>query len=644
MSEKKQTKYPKERVLTSSGGNTDISVLKFTPKSGTMKVDDLKNQVSKYVQSKYDKPGYRSQFSIQVNYANGMTRNAAWQDFDTVKSLIDVNVDNFSEAFVSDWEPGMAYDGNASSFQVFTKYERNSGGDGDNNDCLIDCLKYVINDKSHSELQPRLKKLKKQLGLEKTDKISIDFREDIEKYFNNKIQINILMGNQCLQSTLHAQSCLTVRLENEHYTYVEKKNKNLNKFNVVLGAGGGFKSKKLAQFCYTKDTVSFRNGKGELIETMTKNEFKKLKDFKLPYCKYPKNVKDGEFEKFDADYNEVKKELDFTKYGTIALLNLTKYFNTKKNTEDFDPIGEIEEIWISNASKKAVMWDSKSTDIEHYEYDFNAYYPSLMIKMGSTWPSTEGEYLHIDKIEEALYGIYKCKIDTSHLSEMEKAFLPYSESSNHWTHHDIKIALALKCEIKMEEGTNFLKYKIRKHGNTLFKEYFKNAFELKQKYPKNVIVKAHLNMLWGALCQEENKIIITESSKTPIEIHANRRSSNIRVIDNGETTQVQLTKLNKPKFKYGEARMKPFLLALSRYDMFKTVTEAKGKPKILRMWVDSITYDRENKLLNTLLKDGCGGLKFKHKTTDDHVKQIEKERLGQIKGQATRKKNKEDKL
>jgi hypothetical protein len=213
-----------------------------------------------------------------------------------------------------------------------------------------------------------------------------------------------------------------------------------------------------------------------------------------------------------------------------------------------------------------------------------------------------------------------------------------------YTNYSLGFALKHKkkfditIELIQDEKPNAYLYDDVIAGSELFGKWYETLIQIKQKYPKNKLIKHIMSAMWGMLCshnyiykneeqiEKENlQIGITESADYEI----------IDYIDNGTKPYYKLVNKKHP-YKYN-IRVKPFLSSYARIQVAEVAM--KNVDSVIRIQTDSIVYDKpiEHNLPN-LIAEGktsgtiywkncnharhicstCGG-KYEYKDRDNHV-------------------------
>ena len=192
---------------------------------------------------------------------------------------------------------------------------------------------------------------------------------------------------------------------------------------------------------------------------------------------------------------------------------------TKGKFEHHEPKTAIENSYIEDCYNGGLLYcdDDDGEYIESYAYDYTFDYPKCMASDKLFIPNKAGKEYKLNKIPDVndlKTGFYRVKI-TCKNNDFCKLF---SFSKKH-TYTDRSIIQALKYKDKFDvkiELNQDLKYncylyddKDLESGSVLFKKWFTILSELKEKFPKNGIVKFMGSSLYGQI-ETKHEIYKTE--------------------------------------------------------------------------------------------------------------------------------------
>ena len=458
------------------------------------------------------------------------------------------------------------YDGdeNKENFDSFVIYlvlkPNNVGGNTEKNDCLYDCLKFILND-----ILPFNKawELKKYLKLQRTEKISITFIPKIEKLLKT-FQINI-KGDYIYSSTIKSNKQVNLLLINEHYTIDKEYHKY--KFPKIP-----IHNKEKIPVIYNKS--SFEIYDGIKSKKTTKEEINKiLWDKENKYVLVDKN-KYNFHENIDDQYKTMIDNFNILKKASNGYINMFKTGNIKKTCLNLfdrftkyiknpEPIQQDEYYFIENSKKGALIW-SQLHEGKGYKYDVKSMYPFILDSIGK-FPIARGEFMNIndiDNLEYFQFGIYRCIVKKSDDDKNNRLFR--FNINNYYTHTSLEHAKSINLEIVLikDDKPNFLFYSRDKliSYHEVFNKYVSLLFGLKEK--KTPLAKSILNMLWGCLCEKDKKKYYTFDK---CNISEEQELIDIRPCFKDENEDCFITVNMYNPYKTTFSRLAPFLLSKGRY-------------------------------------------------------------------------------
>lgn len=538
--------------------------------------------------------------SVSIRYPD------RWYSGDVSDMDKDINYFSSNDYDVFDDDPE-EYD--AFRFQ-FIPQPGNAGGKDEHNDCLVNCIKKVV--QTHkNELDPA--KLKQLLGLERDDLIPTDKLKTVEKYIMQKTdhQYSIFVsGDHSFTSTLNSNKQIHLVLSKNHYSVDESKHKKSNRV--------AYEEKPILMFEFDDGTIHTFDGNknGTIsIEYLRENLKNVISSKKLlvekNYCARVKNLTlEQSYHAYIKMANEMKDKtngnINFFKCGTIKQTALN-YFNYLSNSVQPENINPSESQFIEGASFQATtFWKTYKGSV--HSYDINSHYPSIMEKNYHQFPIREGEYKIIEtpkidvkqpgeaKSGTPRYGIYRCTVDGSH------PFFQHNKK-NHYTHLDLSIAKELGFKITMiqDEKPNFLYYSDNKlmNGAFLFKHYINDFYKLKLEGVTGS--KELLNILWGALSESK---VYKYNVGTSDEVEINdAKLTHLNSYD--DKINIKFINYKTKYYKTNWARIKPFVLGYGRYVLFKRFH--KLAPDIVRIHTDGFYLTKNPELA---IGVGIGHLKY----------------------------------
>ena len=370
------------------------------------------------------------------------------------------------------------------------------------------------------------------------------------------------------------------------------------------------------------------NGKAKTFN-YKKNEFKtmfmtdvyKLKKRYFMFSGY-NSTEDGLI-KFAKDFfvwvDEIKNNdifsFDYLKYVSheSACIDIFKKLCHGKY-EDMEDIDAVEFEWIEKCNNAGLTYCNQGK-YDCYGYDFSAQYPTILACESLEIPKCRGKEQTITDISyNSLQVGYYNVIISSNDERFNKVFA-YSKNQV-YTHTSLLFAFVCQKEgydvnINLVQTANnaYLYGKGKKDnimkGSNIFCKWYRFLFELKEKFPKNKLVKALTSQLWGRLAQQ-NKLF-----KTDEEI-ANEGLDVVLKYDSNHDYYIRNVTINKKgddlcelvncknPYKYTLSRIKPFLLAKSRYLTGKIAMAHIDD--VIRIHTDNVTFNKQHDDVLAILK------------------------------------------
>ena len=289
------------------------------------------------------------------------------------------------------------------------------------------------------------------------------------------------------------------------------------------------------------------------------------------------------------------------------------------------------------ANKASMIWATKNYKGKGYGYDINSAYPNILadqkflfpIKKGVFKKLTQKEFNNLPYLE---YGIYRCKISGINDKLMRK------NPDNYYTHYCLNRAKELGYKIVLinDNQPNFLSYagKTNKvNGDTAFKQYVKELYELKEKFSDNTelkqIFKDPLNIIWGALCEKVKFKKLSNEKSNIVTVIKHDKVISMVPLCNGEYFLIN-GQTDNQTFNTPFARLGPFLLARMRV-MISKIIEPHLK-SIVRVHTDGIISKNEltfkktnNKTINSVkIGNKLGDLKYEGCFENIYIKHVNK--------------------
>ena len=487
----------------------------------------------------------------------------------------------------------------------FVPFEEDKGGASMFNDCLYLAIAEVIH-KFPKDIDTPLK-LKKFLGLEKYDRVSIDLLYKLEDILNASINVN---GDFIrISQREDSKNTINLYLQSGHYT-INYTKKSMNRTSQVYYRP----KKKNAVLSYSQNKNCVNVYDGEKLKLITIAKFREMRA-SYAYI-FLKSKRDKE-EKTRTEYIESQKllksmlDINMFKYSSysVAAMDIWKSLCCINEPE---AIMEIEDNFLSLAFKAGVRYAEVGYIGPSYLYDINSMYPSMMIHRAAQYPIKAGQLMSISELGDyPMYGIYLCKINGEHK-------LWTQNQKNVYTHYDLLLAKVLGLEITLihSRGHNFYYYDkdSLSRGDAMFGNYINKLYPHKKTCKP---VKLLLNSLWGSLAKRNHQ-------KTYLNIFAEGVAPDIRTtleFNIDFKTDLAYFKHVKPEelsFATNYARVGVFLTSFARYQFAKMVLPYADA--IVRILTDSIIT---NVPITTLpISSRLGEWKIEHE--DKNIKIINK--------------------
>jgi hypothetical protein len=348
------------------------------------------------------------------------------------------------------------------------------------------------------------------------------------------------------------------------------------------------------------DTAYWLNDKDEFMIT--------------PFYDMPKR---NRFEMF-GNYNQTEKDLRQFKKDLIQwsqplthfkflLKNdnreaIYHYFLSKStNTLKLHPIEDIDYYEYQfiedchNGGQSYFNGEYKDKPTECFGYDEKMFYPNLLCDEMLQIPLAKGNLSKLEKIPEKFeYGIYRCKV----LCDNPDIVKVFAFSKKHtYTSISLNNALFLKYKKKMDITIellidceyNALIYDKTVNGKVIFGNWLKFVKILRESDPKNQLYKYLSSSLWGEITRY-NQIVVDTIANIELDDYIIK---DLKMYSNRKLYYL-LPKNNI--YKRNLARIKPFLVSLSRYYICNLIYKNHIINNIIRIQVDGIVINKEVKL------------------------------------------------
>jgi hypothetical protein len=261
--------------------------------------------------------------------------------------------------------------------------------------------------------------------------------------------------------------------------------------------------------------------------------------------------------------------------------------------ENHTPITRIENKYWSMCFNGGLMYCNPQECIS-FSYDKSSYYPRILADSNFEIPICEGSDHHILELPKILKcGIYRVKITCD--DENFKKIFAFSKNSA-YTHYSLRTALKYQkmfnVDIKLiiDEEPNAYIYDNVTTGDKIFKKWFDTLYKIKQRYPKNKLVKHLLSSLWGQLsyknCFRQSLEQINDNQlDVSLAMDSDYMITKHVVYEDREYYELQN---NKNPYK-NNIRLKPFIVSYGRYLMTDIIME--NIEAVVRVQTDSVTFN-----------------------------------------------------
>jgi hypothetical protein len=293
-------------------------------------------------------------------------------------------------------------------------------------------------------------------------------------------------------------------------------------------------------------------------------------------------------------------------YNNNCAVIETLYRNSNKDIFDFKKCTDIitykESLWIENCHNGGLCYCKNGTYEKCYGVDFKGFYPKLLgskeydlqipIKGGSTYK--------LNSLDEnnLKFGFYRVKIEC-----FNPDFLKIFKFSSHniYTHYSLAYAFKyqthfnIKIELIMDVEFNAYLYNDNdlRYTNEIFDKWYNRLMILKNKYPKNKLVKHLLSSSWGGV-SSKNKIYKKDEELGEFDWDTVDNGSNEYILcecSNDDSNEYN-TLIDVKKIYNYQIRLKPFLLSYSR-NVMGHIAFNNSFDKIIRIYCDNICYSEK---------------------------------------------------
>ncbi|UZO18651.1 uncharacterized protein OCT59_009963 [Rhizophagus irregularis] len=404
-------------------------------------------RLGQQLQSRY--PTHKFQILLPTKTGNPVDRTSGNQPASLFSLL-----DHYDEAQLPD-------DADPDYFERFIIYVRDAppvagGCNGELNDCLYECLKYIYG--TFSKMPKSIKKpeyIKKALGLNRDAPVPVSYMDKVEQLAGS-LALNIV-GDSTRISKSKSDRRATLILSEGHYSLA---------LNPRRLHPSKLDRKQKSPFVYREDgvnnVVTIYNGK--TVKSLTVGQFQKGKQYQRIH------------EERDSFLQATKKfgpgiDLSYHNwsYKRTALWLFERF---SVGVPANDPLDPIEAEWINDAMIGGLIWADNEWKGYGRQYDVTSLYPSIQ-QSNANFPIRQGKFQilkdFVDHRGYALYGLFRAKL----IQDGKPNALIYDREA-------------------------------RIPGTVIFGEYVHFLFNIKnQGGVAGRVAKRVLNTLWGALCQRK---------------------------------------------------------------------------------------------------------------------------------------------
>jgi len=294
-------------------------------------------------------------------------------------------------------------------------------------------------------------------------------------------------------------------------------------------------------------------------------------------------------------------------YNNNTAVIETLYRNSNKEIFDFKKCTDIityfeNSCWIERCHNGGLGFCKNGTYETCYGIDYKGFYPKLIgsKEYDLQIPIKGGSVLKLKSLDKnnLKFGFYLVKIECFN-PDFLKIFK--FSSYNVYTHYSLLFAFHyqthfnIKIELVLDAEHNAYLYKETdlRYTNDIFNLWYDRLMILKNKYPKNKLVKHLLSSAWGCV-SSKNKVYKKDEELGNINWDTVDTGSNDYILsecsndDNNEfNTLIDVKKI----YNY-QIRLKPFLLSYSR-NVMGHIAFNNHFDKIIRIYCDNICYSEK---------------------------------------------------
>ena len=289
---------------------------------------------------------------------------------------------------------------------------------------------------------------------------------------------------------------------------------------------------------------------------------------------------------FNPEYKKSNGTIGlFYKMSNSLALNFLKRYVSFASL-DYDKVSMTEFQLYEKTYNAGIYYANKGVYKNAYMYDFRMMYPRCMASDKFYFPCYDKgnwvEFKRVQKTNIYKYGIYHCRI-TVHDENVKKIFM--TSKDDHYTHYDLESAHKLlsvykdSLTIKPLGKAYVYDEDTLEKGSDIFSQWYNALVKLKEKDPKNIIVKTVSSSVWGYLCQKQTKKMrlsdVTDDMEFALDITEITDETTHVIFDytpceDDSYSYYDLLHVNDSPQKY-PFRLKPFLTSFARLQMVKAL-------------------------------------------------------------------------
>jgi hypothetical protein len=317
--------------------------------------------------------------------------------------------------------------------------------------------------------------------------------------------------------------------------------------------------------------------------------------------KFNEDFKKWDYElRFDKSYR-IEYTTFFNHFGAVEckFVNLLdKDIKKKIDANSSQPITSMERNWYDSCNNGGLIYCNAGT-YDCYGYDFSSFYPTLMNDEDLNIPMTQGKEIFLKKLpkkrNDIKLGIYRVKIECDD-ENFEKIF-NFSKKDTYTNYslyqaYKYKKRFGVKINLIVDDEPNALIYDEYITSKEIFGNWYDTLFKLKQKYPKNKLVKYLLSTLWGTLSRSSTiykTLQQINDEKLDVGIDDDCEWMIVNYTDNGKNEFYELVSNIRP-YKWN-LRMKTFLVSYGRNKASELVMN--DIDNVVRVMCDGVVFNKE---------------------------------------------------